>query len=138
MQHMNAMTYKGYAARIEYDADDRIFVGHVLGIKDIISFHGATVEEMETAFRQSVDDYLAACEQLGQKADRPFSGKLMLRTPLNCTLALREIARRVDRDVSSVHADVHVLLNAGIIDRRANGFIFPYDAVHVDFLLKAG
>jgi len=53
-------------------------------------------------------------------------------------LALREVARRVDRDVKSVHADTHALLNAGVIDRCAEGFIFPYDAVHVDFLLKAG
>ena len=52
-------------------------------------------------------------------------------------LALREIARRVDRDVKSVHTDTHALLNAGVIDRCAEGFIFPYDAVHVDFLLKA-
>ncbi|MHB1580356.1 MAG: HVO_A0114 family putative DNA-binding protein [Acidithiobacillus sp.] len=53
-------------------------------------------------------------------------------------LALREVARRLDRDVKSVHADTHALLNAGVIDRCAEGFIFPYDAVHVDFLLKAG
>ena len=53
-------------------------------------------------------------------------------------LALREIARRVGRDVKSVHTDVHALLNAGLIDRSAEGFRFPYDAVHVDFLLKAG
>lgn len=53
-------------------------------------------------------------------------------------IALHEVARRVDRDVKFVHADIHALLAAGIIDRSANGFIFPYDAVHVDFLLKAG
>jgi len=53
-------------------------------------------------------------------------------------LALREIARRVGRDVKSVHLDVHALLDAGIIDRQESGFVFPYDAVHVDFLLKAG
>ena len=53
-------------------------------------------------------------------------------------LALREIARRVGRDVKSVHMDVHALLNAGLINRSAEGFRFPYDAVHVDFLLKAG
>ena len=53
-------------------------------------------------------------------------------------LALREVARRVDRDVKSVHAAIHALLVAGVIDRGANGFNFPYDAVHVDFLLKAG
>ena len=53
-------------------------------------------------------------------------------------MALREIARRVGRDVKSVHTDVHALLNAGLINRSAEGFRFPYDAVHVDFLLKAG
>ena len=30
-------------------------------------------------------------------------------------LALREIARRVERDVKAVHTDVHALLNAGLI-----------------------
>jgi len=52
-------------------------------------------------------------------------------------LALREIARRVERDVKAVHADVHALLKAGLIQRSAEGFLFPYDGVHVDFLLKA-
>ncbi|MBK1837394.1 DNA-binding protein [Azospirillum sp. YIM B02556] len=53
-------------------------------------------------------------------------------------LALREIARRVERDVKAVHADVHALIDAGIIQRGADGrFEFPYDAVHVDFMLKA-
>jgi predicted transcriptional regulator len=53
-------------------------------------------------------------------------------------LALREVARRLDRDVKSVHMDIHALQNAGVIDRCAEGFIFPYEAVHVDFMLKAG
>lgn len=52
-------------------------------------------------------------------------------------LALREIARRAGRDVKAVHADVHALLNAGLIDRSGRAFVFPYDAVHVDFMLKA-
>ena len=52
-------------------------------------------------------------------------------------LALREIARRVERDVKAVHADVHALLKAGLIQRSDDGFLFPYDEVHVDFMLKA-
>lgn len=52
-------------------------------------------------------------------------------------LALREIARRVERDVKAVHTDVHALLNAGLIQRSDDGFLFPYDGVHVDFLLQA-
>ena len=49
----NAMTYKGYAARVEFDAKDRIFFVRIAGIRDIISFNGETVNELETAFKGS-------------------------------------------------------------------------------------
>lgn len=52
------------------------------------------------------------------------------------SLALREIARRVGRDVRGVHTDVHSLLAVGLIERDDAGFRFPYDAIHVDFVLK--
>ncbi len=53
-------------------------------------------------------------------------------------LSIREIARRVNRDVKAVHNDVKVLLDAGLLSKTENGkVVFPYDAVHVDFLLKA-
>jgi predicted transcriptional regulator len=52
-------------------------------------------------------------------------------------LALREIARRVERDVKGVHTDVHALLGAGLVRRTdSGGFEFPYDGVHVDFKLR--
>ncbi|MCM2313492.1 MAG: type II toxin-antitoxin system HicB family antitoxin [Steroidobacteraceae bacterium] len=78
---MKVMSYKGYAARIEFDAEDRVFVGHVAGIRDTVGFHGASVDELERAFHEAVDDYLKACEKLGQRPERPASGKLMLRVP---------------------------------------------------------
>ncbi len=53
-------------------------------------------------------------------------------------MTLRGAARRVQRDVKAVHGDVHALLNAGVLERDARGrIVFPYDAVHVDFLLRA-
>lgn len=53
-------------------------------------------------------------------------------------MTLREAARRVDRDVKAVHGDVHALLAAGVLRRNVDGKIeFPFDAVHVDFMLKA-
>jgi predicted transcriptional regulator len=53
-------------------------------------------------------------------------------------LGVRELARRLDRDVSAVHADCAALITSGVIDRTAEGkYLFPYDAVHVDFMLKA-
>lgn len=76
---MNMMKYKDYVARIEYDEEDRIFVGHLAGIKDIVGFHGATVDELEHAFHESVDNYLAISEETGRPAQKPYSGNLMLR-----------------------------------------------------------
>ena len=67
----NTMIHKGYAARIEFDAHDRIFFGRVAGIRDIVTFHGKTVDELEAAFKEAVDHYLATCAQLGDKPDRP-------------------------------------------------------------------
>ena len=52
-------------------------------------------------------------------------------------MSIREAARRVGRDVKAVHSDVRALVDAGVIDRTSDGFVFPYDAVHVDFTLKA-
>ncbi len=50
-------------------------------------------------------------------------------------LSIREVARRVGRDVKAVHGDVTALLHAGILDQAEAGVVFPYDAVHVDFTL---
>lgn|SRR5690242_666267 len=53
-------------------------------------------------------------------------------------MSLREAARRVERDVKGVHTDVHALLDAGLLHRTEDGAIeFPFDAVHVDFTLRA-
>jgi len=73
------MTFKGYAAKIEYSDEDACFIGHITGIKDVIGFHAETVKELRTAFEEAVDDYLATCEKLGRSPQKPYSGKLMLR-----------------------------------------------------------
>ena len=53
-------------------------------------------------------------------------------------VSMRELARRVGRDVKGVHGGVHTLLNAGLIDKTEQGkLVFPFDSVHIDFMLKA-
>jgi predicted HicB family RNase H-like nuclease len=74
------MEYKGYTAQIEIDEDVGILFGKVLGIKDVVTFKGETVDELRQAFHDSVDDYLEWCEELGEEPDKPFSGKLPFRT----------------------------------------------------------
>jgi predicted HicB family RNase H-like nuclease len=78
---MNTMTYKGYAARIEYSDEDSCFIGHIAGIKDVVGFHADSVKALRKAFKEAVDDYLATCEKLKKTPQKPYSGKMMLRVP---------------------------------------------------------
>ena len=75
----NIMTYKGYTASMTFDADDKIIVGRVLDVDDIITFHAKSVVEFEAAFHAGVDGYIAACARLGSAPQKPASGKMMLR-----------------------------------------------------------
>ena len=78
---MSTMTYKGYAARIEYSDEDGCFIGHIAGIRDIVGFHAESVKELRAAFQEAVNDYLATCEKSGRSPQKPYSGRLMLRVP---------------------------------------------------------
>jgi predicted HicB family RNase H-like nuclease len=75
----NAMSYKGYAARIEFDDEDGIFTGRLAGIRDGVGFHADTVEGLREAFREAVEDYLETCARLGKEPQRAFSGQMMFR-----------------------------------------------------------
>lgn len=78
---MNTMTYKGYTARIDFNERDGIFVGRILGLRAIISFHGETVSELRREFQAAIDDFLLDCEEQGITPEKPASGKIMLRVP---------------------------------------------------------
>lgn len=74
------MKYKGYTGVIEYDEDSRIFHGEVIGLRDVITFQGQSVDELEKAMADSVDFYLDWCAERNKQPEKPFSGKLMVRT----------------------------------------------------------
>jgi len=75
----NMLSYRGYTARLEFDPDDKILIGRVLDIDDVIVFHGTSGQEFTCAFHEAIDDYLMACEKLEQVPDKPASGRMMLR-----------------------------------------------------------
>ena len=92
---INSMSYKGYAASMVFDAEDKIIVGRVQDIDDIISFHGESVAEFESNFHAAIEDYLAASKELGSVPEKPASGKVMLRiAPEVHAAALKAAARR--------------------------------------------
>lgn len=102
----NVMTYKGYAASMTYDADDKVLVGRVLDIADIISFHGESVAEFEAAFHEAIDDYIDACAKLKQQPEKPASGKLMLRIDPSIHAAAAKAAAREGQSMNKWVAKV--------------------------------
>ena len=64
------MNYKGYIGQVEYDDENRIFAGSVINTRDVITFQGESVQELENAFHESVDDYLAWCREDGVELSR--------------------------------------------------------------------
>lgn len=71
--------YKGYMGEITFDDKAHIFHGEVINIKDVITFQGKSVEELEKAFKDSIDDYLLWCKEDGLTPEKPYSGKFNLR-----------------------------------------------------------
>ena len=91
---INLMSYKGYSASMVFDAEDKIIVGRVQDIDDIISFHGESVSEFESNFHAAIEDYLAASQELRSAPEKPASGKVMLRiAPEIHAAALKAAAR---------------------------------------------
>jgi len=68
------MNYKGYKGAGKLEEDTGVFYGEVLNTRDVLTFQGTSAEEFKKAFRDSVDDYLAFCEERGEKPDEPLWG----------------------------------------------------------------
>src|SRR3984957_11354575 len=89
------MEYKGYTAGpIDFDPEEEIFSGIVLGLKDVIHFEGSNAAELRASFQGGIDDYLSQCAEQGEEPDRPFNGKILVRTnpELHRKAALRAAA----------------------------------------------
>jgi len=73
------MNYKEYLGQITYDDKAKLFHGEVIGLKDVITFQGTSVKNLEKAFKDSIDDYLAWCKERGEQPQKMFSGNLRVR-----------------------------------------------------------
>ena len=101
---MNNLKYKGYTGVVEFDGESGVLFGHVIGLRDVITFQGDSVAEVIQAFHDSVDVYLEFCSERGESPERPFSGQFVLRLDPNlhrtishaAELQVREL-ERLDR-----------------------------------------
>lgn len=73
------MEYRGYLGDVEYDAEAKMFHGDIINTRDVITFQGTTVKEIEKAFKDSINDYIAWCKEEGVEPEKPYSGKFNVR-----------------------------------------------------------
>ena len=79
MTGQRGLEYKGYRGVVEFDDAAGVFHGEVMGTRDVITFQGRSVDDLDQAFRESIDDYLEFCATRGEEPDRPFSGNFSVR-----------------------------------------------------------
>ncbi len=100
------MEYKGYVGKVEIDDDAGILHGEVINVRDVITFEGESVDEVQKAFRDSVDDYLDFCAKRKESPEKPFSGKFVLRLPAELHRKVYIQAKLEDKSLNGWVTDV--------------------------------
>lgn len=57
------LRYKGYRGTVEYFEEEKLYYGKVIGIKDLISYEGETLDELLEDFHEGVDQYISDLEE---------------------------------------------------------------------------
>jgi len=73
------MNWKGYMATIKYDPGIRKFHGIVQNASSVITFYGASVDELEREFATSITEYFKICKEKKKRPDKPYSGRFNVR-----------------------------------------------------------
>ena len=97
---MNSIEYNGYVGIFSYDEEADAFHGRVVGLRDVITFEGRSVDELKKALAESVEDYLDFCRQRGEEPEKPLSGKFVVRVD---PALHRAIAVAAERDGKSLN-----------------------------------
>jgi predicted HicB family RNase H-like nuclease len=95
------LQYKGYVGKVEFDDESMLFHGEILGMRDVVTFQGTTVKELEKAFRDSIDDYLAFCKEREEEPDKPFTGKFVVRLAPELHRAAFIAAKRAGKSLNN-------------------------------------
>ena len=100
------MEYKGYTARVEFDQDAGLLFGEVEGLRDVVTFESADVGELQTAFHESVDDYLTMCAERGEAPEKPYSGKFLVRVDPSLHREVALAAARAGKSLNAFASEV--------------------------------
>lgn len=108
--------YKGYTGVFEFDPTIDAFHGRVVGLLDVVTFEGRSVEELRRAMEESVEDYLELCAEAGKEPERPYRGEFLVRTTPELH---RAVATAAEAAGMSLNAWVETTITAVVADRRS-------------------
>lgn len=108
---MNTLKYKGYIGSVAYSEPDKVFFGKLEGIDALVNYEGESVAELTAAFHEAVDDYLALCEDIGQKPEKSYTGTFNVRIS---PATHRQIANRAMEAGISINAFVKKVLDEAV------------------------
>ncbi len=103
---MSNLEYKGFKAKVEFSADDDVFFGRLIGIRDIVTFEGQTVDQLKESFKEAVDFHIEVCEKTGEKLKKPYSGKVFLRLPSELHARIAETAEASGKSINEWGKDI--------------------------------
>ncbi len=107
--------YKGYTGVFEFDPSIDAFHGRVIGLQDVVTFEGRSVEELRSEMEESVEDYLSLCAEVGKEPERPYRGEFLVRTTPEVH---RAVATAAEADGLSLNAWVETTISAMAEQRR--------------------
>jgi predicted HicB family RNase H-like nuclease len=102
---MTSMTYKNYVATVEYDEEAKLFHGEVANMSAMLTFQGRSVDDLETAFAGTVDDYIEWCKERGKEPEKPYSGKFALRLEPSLHARVASAAHRAGKSLNAFVSD---------------------------------
>ena len=100
------MDYKGYTARVVFDEQAGVLFGEVEGLRDVVTFEATNTSELATAFRESVEDYLALCAERDEEPEKPYSGKFLVRVDSTLHRDIAMAAARAGKSLNSFAAEL--------------------------------
>jgi predicted HicB family RNase H-like nuclease len=109
------LEYKGFQGSVEFSLEAGVLHGKILLIDDLVTYEADNITDLNDAFIDSVDDYLATCEQLGVQPNKPFSGTFNVR--IGATLH-RDLARQAQREEKSINDFVREAIDCHLNGRH--------------------
>jgi predicted HicB family RNase H-like nuclease len=98
---MTTMTHNGYVATIELDEEAGIFHGEVVNTRDVLTFQGRTLDELQVAFADTIADYIEWCRERGKEPERPYSGNFTVRLAPELHRRVATAAARAGKSVNA-------------------------------------